>query len=138
MHTIVRKMIIFLGICVFIFTGAERLIAQTQRILNFDESLEIARQNSPDILQARLGLERSQQLLNAQEASLKSSFGFLLEPFSYSNISEFNRQFSRWTTAETKSYTGTFYISQPILWTDGSLVLRNTFGWIDSNSDLLA
>ncbi len=111
--------------------------AQSISTLTFDDALAIARKNSPDILQARLGLTRNQELLNAQEASLKSSFGFLLEPFSYSNISEFNTQFSTWFTQETKSYTGTFIVSQPILWTDGLLVLRNQFGWRDSNSDLI-
>ena len=111
--------------------------AQSISTLTFDDALAIARKNSPDILQAKLGLTRNQELLNAQEASLKSSFGFLLEPFSYSNISEFNTQFSTWFTQETKSYTGTFIVSQPILWTDGILVLRNQFGWRDSNSDLI-
>ncbi len=112
-------------------------VAQSTEVLSFDTAFEIARQNSPNIQQARLSLTRSEELLNAQEASLKSSFGFLLEPFSYSNISEFNTQFSSWYNQESKSYSGTFVVSQPILWTDGLLVLRNQFGWFDSNSDLI-
>jgi len=110
--------------------------AQSERMITFEEALSIAKTNSPNIQQAQLSLDRSQNLLNAQEASLKSRFGFFLEPFSYSNLSSFNTQFSRWFTEETKSYSGTFYVSQPILLTDGTLTLRNEFGWRDSNSDL--
>jgi outer membrane protein TolC len=116
---------------------SEAPIAQNIKTLTFGEAFAIARQNSPNIQQARLSLTRNQELVNAQEASLKSSFGFLLEPFSYTNISEFNTQFSTWYNQETKSYSGTFYISQPLLWTDGLVVLRNQFGWRDSKSDLI-
>lgn len=112
--------------------------AQQERLLNLEEAYAIAQQNSPDIEQARLSLERSQELLNAQEASLKSRFGFILEPFYYNRASEFNTAFSAWNTSETKSYSGTFIISQPIVLTDGVLALRNQFGWRDSNSDLIA
>ena len=115
----------------------ETSTAQTIQTLTFDEAFAFARQNSPNIQQAQNSLTRNQELVNAQEASLKSSFGFLLEPFSYTNISEFNTQFSTWYKQETKSYSGTFYISQPLLWTDGLIVLRNQFGWRDSKSDLI-
>jgi outer membrane protein TolC len=97
--------------------------------------LDIANNNSPNIQQARLSLERSQELLNAQEASLKSRFSFTLEPAYYSRISEFNTLFSTWNTTETKSTGGVFTVSQPILLTDGTLALRNQFGWRDSKSD---
>ena len=112
------------------------LQAQDERLLTLDEAYNIASRNSPDIEQARLSLERSQELLNAQEASLKSRFGFILEPFYYNRASEFNTTFSAWNTSETKSYSGTFIISQPIVLTDGVLALRNQFGWRDSNNDL--
>ncbi len=109
--------------------------AQEKNSFNFGEALEIAKQNSPEIQQAKLSLERSQELLNAQEASLKSRFGLYLEPFNYDRRSEFNTFFSTWNTTETKSYSGTISIQQPIIWTDGVLSLNNRFGWLDSKSE---
>lgn len=133
---IMRIVLNLLCVSLLILLYLETSTAQSNQTLTFSEAFAIARQNSPNIQQARLSLTRNQELVNAQEASLKSSFGFLLEPFSYTNLSEFNTQFSRWYTQETKSYSGTFYISQPLLWTDGLVVLRNQFGWRDSKSDL--
>lgn len=103
--------------------------------MTFEDALDLAKQNSPEIRQARYALERSQELLNAQEASLKSRFGLSLEPFFYNHQSEFNTLFSTWNTIETKSYTGTLSIIQPIIWTDGTISLNNQFGWLDSKSD---
>ena len=78
------------------------LKAQEKYTFNFEEALGIAKQNSPEIQQARFSLERSQENLNAQEASLKSYFGLDLEPFYYNRQSEFNTFFSTWNTTETK------------------------------------
>jgi len=105
--------------------------------LTFDEAVRIAQKNSPEIQQARLALKRSQELLNAQEAALKSRFSLTLEPLFYSHMNEFNTFFSRWNTSEIKSSSGLFIISQPILLTDGTLALRNQFEWRDSYSEYL-
>ncbi len=123
-------------LCLLLFSlFVSALQAQEVRSLTFEEAFEIARQNSPDIRQAKYALERGQQLLNAQEASLKSKFSLSLEPFYYSRASEFNTFFSTWNTTEIKSYSGTFSITQPVVWTDGLIALRNQFGWRDSNSE---
>ncbi len=120
---------------VLLFFQFSLLNAQEKLSMTFEDALDLAKQNSPEIRQARYALERSQELLNAQEASLKSRFGLSLEPFFYSNQSEFNTFFSTWNTTETKSYTGTLSIIQPIIWTDGTISLNNQFGWLDSKSD---
>ncbi len=120
---------------VLLFFQFSLLNAQEKLSMTFEDALDLAKQNSPEIRQARYALERSQELLNAQEASLKSRFDLSLEPFFYSNQSEFNTFFSTWNTTETKSYTGTLSIIQPIIWTDGTISLNNQFGWLDSKSD---
>jgi len=120
---------------ILLFAFLSPLTAQSLRTLTFEEAFEIAKQNSPEIRQARYSLERGQQLLNAQEASLKSRFSMSLEPFFYSRVSDFNTFFSTWNTTEIKSYSGTFSITQPVVWTDGLIALRNQFGWRDSNSE---
>jgi len=57
------------------------VFSQQARTLIFDDAMQIAREKSPDFRQARLNMERQQELLNAQEASLKSKFNLILEPF---------------------------------------------------------
>jgi outer membrane protein TolC len=118
-----------------IYLQAHLLIAQDAINLTFDEALNIAKKNSPDIQQARFALTRSQELLNAQEAALKSRFSLTLEPVFYNRERAFNNFFSTWNTSEIKSSSGLFTISQPILLTDGTLALRNQFGWRDSFSE---
>ena len=110
------------------------LNAQEVRTLIFEEAMEVARENSPDFRNARMNMERQQELLNAQEASLKSKFNLTLEPFYFSRERTFQPLFG-WNTNELKSSSGMLNISQPILWTDGTISLQNEFGWRDSFSD---
>jgi len=134
-HSMFSKLYIGLLTISMISFQVINLRAQEKHTFNFEEALEIAKQNSPDIQQARFSLERSQENLNAQEASLKSRFGLFLEPFSYDKRSEFNTFFSQWNTTETKIYSGTLSISQPVIWTDGVFSINNRFGWLDSKSE---
>lgn len=135
-YTIFNLSFFGLPIIYMMFLQVINLSAQDKYVYNFEEALEIAKQNSPEIQQARYSLERSQHNLNAQEASLKSRFGLYLEPLNYDRRSEFNTFFSTWNTTETKSYSGTIAIQQPIIWTDGVLSLTNRFGWLDSKSEV--
>ncbi len=105
------------------------------KLLTLEDALRIAEENSPDIQKVRLSYERSQKLLDAQNASLKSRFSLNVNPFSYDHTREFNSFFSTWNTTEIKSSTATFAIDQPILWTDGSISLRNQLSWRDSYSE---
>ncbi|MBN2425043.1 MAG: TolC family protein [Calditrichaceae bacterium] len=102
-----------------------------QNNLDFDQALDIAREQSPLIKQARLNLERSQQQLNAQQAYLKSRFSLTLEPFYYDRQNKFNEYESSWYYSETKRSLGTFIVSQPLIWTDGTIALRNEFSYTD-------
>ena len=122
------KIILFLN---FLFPFA--LLAQKQ--MSFTDAFEIALKNSPNIRQARFNLERSQELLNAQNASLKSRFNLVVEPITYSRDRQFNDFFSTWNTSEIKSSSGLFTIAQPIILTDGTLALRNHFSWRDAYSE---
>jgi len=106
-----------------------------QNIITFEEAMNIALENSPQIQRAKINLERSRELLNAQKASLKSRFSLTLEPFRYTRDRQFNEFFSTWNTSETKQSSGVFIVSQPLLWTDGTLALRNQLSWRDSYSE---
>ena len=81
-----------------------------------------------------MNLERYQQNLVAQRASLKSKFSLNLNPVDYSKSRSFDNRLSQWYTNERFSATGTFQVDQPILWTDGVLSLINRFGWQDNSS----
>lgn len=111
------------------------LSALGQKILNFDEAMQIARENSPDIQQARLSLLRSQELLNAQEAGLKSQFSLSVEPFYFARSRSYLQFLGGFNDSEEKRSGGTFSVVQPILLTDGTLSLRNNFEWRDTRSE---
>jgi len=102
--------------------------------LTLEKSLSIAASNSPSIKITRLSLVRSQENLNAQNASLKSQFSLLLTPFSYSQNRAFNDLISSYNSQKKTQTYGTFTIMQPIIWTDATVSLTNTFGYLDSYS----
>ncbi len=109
--------------------------AGAQTILTYDSAMDIAMENSPDIRRTKLDLERSSEMLKAQEAALKSNFRLTLNPFSFSRNREFNTFLSDWSSTKTTSSRGTFSITQPIAKTDGTLSLINNFSWQDSYSE---
>lgn len=108
----------------------------SQNVLTLDEALKIAEENSPEIVQSRLSLERSQENLKAQRAQLKSKFSFIVNPFSYSNSRTYNDNFSQWNNVETYSSSGILRVEQPILYTGGTLQLDNSLKYRDSKSDI--
>ncbi|MDX1700688.1 MAG: TolC family protein, partial [Melioribacteraceae bacterium] len=58
-----------------------------------------------------------------------------ITPFEFYKDRTFNEFFSTWNSSESKQSYGTFSISQPIVWTDGTLSLINRLGWQDSFSE---
>lgn len=106
----------------------------SQQTITLETALEIASQNSPDIRQAKLNLERSSQLLNAKNAALKSQFSLQLTPFTFIEGKEFEPLVSDYNPIKTKLSSALFTISQPIKWTDGTLQLINRFRWQETDS----
>jgi len=117
----------------FLVSLSNLVCAQT--VISYEKAMEIAMENSPEIRRTRLDLERNRELLNAQNAALKSNFRLTLNPFNFSRDRTFNRFFSAWSTNETKQSIGMFSITQPIKQTDGTISLINHFSWQDSYSD---
>lgn len=109
--------------------------AEAQIALTIDKALDIAEENSPTLRSSRYSLDRYQQLLIAQRASLKSKFSLTLNPVSYQKPRRFDNRISQWYTNEVFNSEGTFRVEQPILFTNGTLSLVNTFGWQSNNSD---
>ncbi|OFX89968.1 MAG: hypothetical protein A2W99_08605 [Bacteroidetes bacterium GWF2_33_16] len=109
--------------------------ASTQQVLTLEDAMNIALENSPDIKQSRINMEQNREYLNAQLFMLKSRFSLDVTPIEYSNTQTYNDYFSKWNTTENIGSNGTLVIQQPIKWTDGTLSLRNKFGYQDNYSE---
>jgi outer membrane protein TolC len=104
--------------------------------LTLQGALEVAESGSPSIQRSLLNIEQYQHSLRAERASLKSRFSLTLDPFTYSNTRRFDNQFSQWFTNEETLSSGTLQIEQPILKTDGTIGLFNTFGWRNNKTKI--
>ena len=120
--------------CALLMLGSASMNGQIA--LTMEKALEIAGVNSPDIKTSLMNLERSKLNLLAQRAALKSRFSLDLNPVTYSKNRSFDNRLSQWYTNESFSTMGTFRVVQPILWTDGSISLVNSFGWQDNKSQI--
>src|SRR5664279_3975601 len=109
-------------------------ISFSQQGLTLEQSLRIAEQNSPAMKKTRLSLIRSQENLNAQNASLKSQFSLSLSPITYNQGKVFNELISNFNTQRNIGSSGTFSIVQPIVVTDATISLTNNFSYLDSYS----
>ena len=118
---------------VIFFTGMS-CFSFAQITLTIEQALDIAEENNPQMLQAKLSLERTQFLLEASNASLKPQFSMTVNPFGYSQNRRFDNYNSAWYTSKELTSSGTFQAELPLLLTDGTLRLSNTFGWQDSES----
>ena len=107
----------------------------SQQGLTLEQSLGIAESNSPSMKITRLSLIRSQENLNAQNASLRSNFSLTLNPIGYTQSREFNDLISQWNSRKTTESFGLFTVSQPIVMTDARISLTNRFGYTDSYSE---
>ena len=110
------------------------LIAQAgnvlgQELLTLEKTLEIAYENSPDMINQAISLESQRENLNAQKASLKSRFSLSVNPFSYTKSRSFENYANDYVSSERFGSSAGFSISQPITATDGTVTLRNDFGF---------
>ena len=123
-------------ILVVVLLSGIPLFSHGQLALTIEKALDIAEENSPTLRRSHMNLDRYQETLIAQRASLKSKFSLNLNPLDYSKNRSFDNRLSQWYTNEKLSTSGTFRVDQPILWTDGEISLINTFGWQDNNSNI--
>lgn len=123
---------LFLFVLISLVFSAMSVNAQTT--LTIEDALDIAAKNSPVMRKSMLNLQRSSQNLIAQRASLKSQFNLNVNPATFSRSRKFDDRVSQWYTNESYGSNGTFSVSQPILLTDGTISLSNSFSWQDSKS----
>ena len=110
--------------------------ASAQISMTLDDALSYSVENSPALKNALMNLRRYRFSLNAQRASLKSRFSLTLNPVTYNRNRYFENRLSEWYTNESFSSSGTFSISQPIIWTGATVSLNNRFGWQNNKSSI--
>lgn len=110
--------------------------ATAQISMTLDDALNYSIEHSPDLQRALMNLRRYELSLKAQRASLKSKFSLTLNPITYSRNRYFENRLSEWYTNESFASSGTFSISQPIIWTGATVSLNNRFGWQNNKSSL--
>ena len=110
--------------------------AQAQIVMTMEQALAYSAEHNPDLINSRLSMEQYEQNLIAQKASLKSRFSLNLQPISFSQSRQFDSRFSDWYTNRSLSSSGTFSISQPIIWTDATLSLNNNLSWQKNESSI--
>ncbi|MDR2910506.1 MAG: TolC family protein [Bacteroidales bacterium] len=109
-------------------------VTYAQELLTLDRALQYSETESPIIIQSKLNIERVQKNLEAQRAALKSRFSLEANPLSFNRNRSFDDVRSTWYTSENLSSNTNLRISQPILFTDGTISLNNEFGWQKSKS----
>lgn len=122
-----RKKSIVFGIMVIILLGQLKL--EAQELYTLEKTLEVAFQNSPDIINQKLGLDSKRQDVNATKAGLKSEFALEINPLYYKKTRDFQQYANDYVNTLSFSPQGNFTISQPIKATDGKIVFSDNFGF---------
>ena len=117
---------IFISVSSFFLLQAEEL--------TLEHALAIAEKSSPYMKNAALRLEISEKNLWAEQAGLKSQFNLSITPISVSRQELFNDLTSSYYTQENLKTEATFSITQPIKWTDGTLMIVDRFNWQEASS----
>jgi len=125
-----RLLILFIAILIW-----DSTVLNGQSLITLEKAMEIAGQNSPDIQQSLLNLERYKESLNATKASQKSKFQLNISPFAYSNERKYDEFNSKWFTSEQTKSNSSFSITQPFLPTDATISLTNEFGWMKNYNE---
>lgn len=124
------------SLTLMIATCFASLSAFSQTMLTLEAAMAIAEKGSPNIQRSLMNIEQYQYDLQAERASLKSRFSLTAEPFNFSNNRSFDTQFSQWFTNISMYTSGTFRVDQPILATDGTVALINTFSWRSNETEI--
>ena len=116
-------------IVIMLLLAGQLKMANAQQLLTLEKTLEIAYESSPDMIDQEILLENQRENVNATKAQLKSRFALSVDPFSYSKNRSFADYANDYVSSENLGSFGTFIVSQPITATDGTVTLRNTFGF---------
>jgi outer membrane protein len=103
--------------------------ATAQDLMTLEKTLEVAYQNSPEMIKQKTTLENQRENVNATKANLKSRFSLSVNPISYDKRRAFENYANDYVGSETLGSSGSFNIRQPITATNGEISLSNQFGF---------
>lgn len=109
--------------------------ATAQQVLTLAKATDIAMSNSPTIQHSKMSLDKSEESLNVQKLALKSQFSLNIIPYSQTNDRSFDSRDAAYYTNWNKSSSGSFNITQPLKWTDGTIKLKDELGYQKAYSD---
>ena len=132
----IKRNLLMMAVLALVGAPAFESDARAQIVMTMEQALAYSAEHNPDLINSRLSMEQYEQNLIAQKASLKSRFSLNLQPLSYSQSRQFDSRFSDWYTNRSLSSSGTFSISQPIIWTDATLSLNNSLSWQNNESSI--
>jgi outer membrane protein TolC len=127
-----KNAIAFISLLFLAFEGR----AQGADTLTFASAAALAMRQSPEMVRARMGLEQSRILYDAAKSALLFQLNLKLSPFTYSNDLQLTNTFNTWNTTRSTQSSGQLQLSQPILWTGGTLGLDGSLGWEDLYTSL--
>ena len=110
-------------------------LSTAQQVLTLEKATDIAMSKSPTIQHSKMSLERSEESLNIQKLALKSQFSLRINPYSQTNDRSFDSRDAAYYTNWNKSSSGSFNITQPLKWTDGTFTLNDQLGYQKAYSD---
>ena len=79
-----KKQLLMMAVLMLAAAPAHEAAAQRQIVMTMEQALAYSEEHNPDLINSRLSMERYEQNLIAQKASLKSRFSLNLQPLSYS------------------------------------------------------
>jgi len=109
------------------------ILAET---LTIDQAIAYGLKQSPSVVKVLNSLKVSEELLNAEESSLKSQIRFEVTPVDYSKETQYSSRDAKYFTSENLSSSAGLNVTQRLKWTDATLRLANNFTWRESESDL--
>jgi outer membrane protein TolC len=104
--------------------------------LTYQTALDRALRQSPEVVQARLTLEQSEEAYRAVVAGQKLNVALSLTPLGYSNDLQLNNTYNTWNTIRNTQSSADLKLSQPVWLTGGTVSLDGNLGWNDLYTSL--
>ena len=107
------------------------LSAQDTLVLTLEKALELANQQSPELMSSRRALQQSERQMVMNKADLKPNLRLSFTPFSYDRRNAFAEHNSRYNLTESMSSSIGLSVSQKVKFTGGTLNLSEGINWSD-------
>jgi outer membrane protein TolC len=105
--------------------------AQDSLALTLERALDLASQQSPELMNSRRALQRSETQMINSKAELKPRLNLSFTPFSYDRNSTFQDYNSQYNLTENMSSSISLSLEQKVKFTGGTLRLSEGLNWKD-------